>query len=88
MIKKLAKYDKKNMQIVENGTKGVSNDQQRFKLIRKSQELEWSASSRWSSSLYWPTRNTDKTTIVKVHPTLTSNQKSTKNHKNDSNSVF
>ena len=32
--------------------------------------LKWGASSRWSSSLYFPKRNTDPMTIGKTHPTL------------------
>ena len=32
--------------------------------------LKWGASSRWSSSLYFPMRNSDEMTTGKTHPTL------------------
>ena len=73
---KTGKLWSSNMKIVKNGTKGVSNDQQWLKMVRKSHELKWGASSRWSV-LHYPMRNTDEMTIGKVHPTLTSNQKPT-----------
>ena len=32
--------------------------------------IKWGASSRWSSSLYCPMRNSDQMAIGKTHPTL------------------
>ena len=32
--------------------------------------VKWGASSRFSSSLYYPTRNSDQMTIAKMHSTL------------------
>ena len=36
-------------------------------------QVKWGASSWWSSSLYYPMRNSNEKTIGKTHPTLVSN---------------